>query len=79
MLKALEYLNRQGDKTHSFKGFQGGFQGMMRMQNILFDENGCIKLQEMSNLHFDEYEIKENDLIFLPPEVLKGGARRQKG
>ena len=52
---------------------------MMRMQNILFDENGCVKVQEMSNLHFDEYDIKENDLIFLPPEVLKGGARRQKG
>jgi hypothetical protein len=33
----------------------------------------------MSNLHFDEYEIKESDLIFLPPEVLKSGMRRQKG
>ena len=27
----------------------------------------------MSNLHFDEYEMKESDLIFLPPEVLKSG------
>ena len=43
------------------------------MQNILFDQNGCLKLQEMSHLHFDEYEITESDWIFLPPEVLKGG------
>jgi serine/threonine protein kinase len=71
ILKALEHLNRQGS--------QGGFQGMLRMQNILFDENGSVKIQEMSHLHFDEYEIRESDLIFLPPEVLKGGARRQKG
>ena len=46
---------------------------MVRMSNILFDENGQVKVQDMSNLHFDEYEIKENDLIFLPPEILKSG------
>ena len=28
----------------------------------------------MSQLHFDEYEIKESDLIFIPPEVLKGAS-----
>ena len=43
---------------------------MLRMQNILFDQNGLVKLQEMSNIVFDEYEIKQSDLIFLPPEVL---------
>lgn len=32
----------------------------------------------MSHLHFDEYEIKESDLIFLPPEVLKGGSHLQQ-
>lgn len=46
---------------------------MVRMQNILFDENGQVKVQDMSHLHFDEYEIKETDLIFIPPEVLKSG------
>ena len=25
----------------------------------------------MSHMHFDEYDIKEPDLIFLPPEVLR--------
>ena len=69
----MECLNRQGDKTHIIKGFQGGYQGMVRMQNILFDENGQVKVQDMSHLHFDEYEIKETDLIFIPPEVLKSG------
>ena len=43
---------------------------MLRMQNILFDQNGSVKLQEMSNIFFDEYEIKQSDLIFLPPEIL---------
>ena len=47
---------------------------MLRMQNILFDENGCVKLQEMSHVHFDEFDIKESDLSFLPPDVLKGGS-----
>ena len=73
VLKAMECLNRQGDKTYIIKGFQGGYQGMIRMQNILFDENGLVKVQDMSHLHFDEYEIKESDLIFMPPEVLKSG------
>ena len=30
---------------------------MLRMGNILFDKNGSVKLQEMSNVCFDEYEI----------------------
>ena len=37
----------------------------------------------MSNLHFDEYEITERDIIFLPPEILKCGhlssGKRSKG
>lgn len=32
----------------------------------------------MCQLHFDEYEIKECDLLFLPPEVLKGGSLSQQ-
>jgi hypothetical protein len=51
---------------------------MLRMQNILFDQHGLVKVQDMSHLHFDEYEIKEPDLIFLPPEVLKGGSLTQQ-
>ena len=73
VLKALEYLNRQNNENGVFKAFQGGFQGMLRMNNILFDHNGSVKLQEMSNICFDEYEIKQLDLIFLPPESLKCG------
>jgi hypothetical protein len=33
-----------------------------------------VKIQDMSHLHFDEYEIKESDLIFFPPEILKGAS-----
>jgi serine/threonine protein kinase len=85
VLKAIEYINRnnrvctdsvskpaKGPARRS-KGLEYGFQGMLRMQNILFDENGQIKLQDMSHVHFDEYEISHSDLIYLPPEVLKGG------
>ena len=73
VLKALDHLSRRSSQGH-FRGFNGGFKGMLRMQNILFDQNGLVKIQDMSHLHFDEYEIREQDLIFLPPEVLKGGS-----
>jgi hypothetical protein len=43
----------------------------------LFDQNGMVKIQDMSHLHFDEYEIKESDLIFLPPEALKSASLQQ--
>ena len=43
------------------------------MQNILFDDRGQVKVQELSNVFFDEYQIYEHDLVFLPPEALKGG------
>lgn len=78
-------LPKRGTTRKNF--FAGGFQGMLRMQSILFDDNGQVKLQEMSNLHFDEYEVNERDIMFLPPEVLKSGhlsssnnhGRRTKG
>lgn len=52
---------------------------MLRMGNILFDHNGAVKVQDMSHLFFDEFQIKPSDLIFLPPEALKGGSLNQKG
>jgi hypothetical protein len=27
----------------------------------------------MSHIHFDQYDITSDDLIYLPPETLKGG------
>lgn len=36
VLKALDHVSRQSNKR-SFRGFYGGFKGMLRMQNILFD------------------------------------------
>lgn len=50
---------------------------MLRMNHILFDCNGQVKIQDTSNIFFDEYTIKSSDLIFLPPEALKGGAQTQ--
>lgn len=76
VLKALEYLarnSRVSADSRQTKGLDSGYQGMFRMQNILFDEAGQVKLQEMSNVHFDEFQVQNQDLVFLPPEVLKSG------
>lgn len=48
---------------------------MLRMNNILFDQNGGVKVQDMSHVYFDEYDIRTQDLIFLPPEILKAGTK----
>lgn len=47
---------------------------MLRMNHILFDNKGQVKIQDMSHIFFDEYSIKANDLIFLPPEALKASS-----
>ena len=65
VLKALEFIQLQNDST------QVGIKGMLRMSNILFDQFGLVKIQDMSNVYFQEYQIRNADLIFLPPEILK--------
>lgn len=51
---------------------QIGLQGMLRMNNILFDQHGQVKIQDLSNVYFQECQTRLEDLIFLPPEILKG-------
>lgn len=49
---------------------------MLRMNNVLFDQQGGVKVQDMSHVHFDEFEVKDTDLIFLPPESLSGSTKQ---
>ena len=34
------------------------FKSMLRFDNILFDEQGFIKLQEMSHVFIDQYKLQ---------------------
>ena len=52
---------------------------MLRFENILFDEKGFIKLQEMSHVFFDQYKLKMKDLLFMPPEALSHGKLCERG
>ena len=68
-LKALDYLNKQTNKS-VFRGYPAGLMAQLRMQNILFDDKGGIKLQDMSHVHFGEMDMDYSDVIYLPPETL---------
>ena len=64
VLQGLSTLNRRGG-VH--------LKGMLRMDQIHFDEQGTVKLQEMSHIHFDQYRLSSMDLIFQSPEALAYG------
>lgn len=70
VLQALAALNRSGG-LHC--------KSMLHFDSIYFDENGMLKLQEMSHVFFDQYKLKEEDLIFMPPEVLTCGKLSERG
>lgn len=77
VLKAIHHLNSSTFIRSQGCGYKNGFHGMLRMNHILFDCNGLVKIQDTSNIFFDEYPIKQSDLIFLAPEALKAGAQTQ--
>ena len=52
---------------------------MLHFENIVFDEQGFIKLQEMSHVFFDQYKLKASDLLFMPPEALSHGKLSERG
>lgn len=69
-MQAFTALNRQGG-LH--------FKSMLHFENIFFDEQGFVKLQEMSHVFFDQYKLKPTDLIFMPPEALSHGKLSERG
>lgn len=70
MLEAFATVNQRGG-LH--------FKSMLHMDKIHFDENGFVKVQEMSHVFFDQYKLKQSDLIYLPPEALAEGKLSEKG
>lgn len=52
---------------------------MSHFESIYFDESGFLKLQEMSHVFFDQYKLKDSDLIFMPPEALSCGKLSERG
>ena len=69
-MQALAALNRCGGLN---------CKSMLHFDSIYFDENGFLKLQEMSHVFFDQYKLKEEDLVFMPPEALSCGKLSERG
>lgn len=70
ILQAFAALNRSGG-LHC--------KSQLHFENIYFDEQGFLKLQEMTHVFFDQYKLKESDLVFMPPEALSCGKLSERG
>eukprot|EP00347_Sterkiella_histriomuscorum_P007206 403349853 len=61
VLKNIQYNNSMGLS----------YKGMLRMENINFNQMGRVKVQEMIHVFLEKYSISQSDLIYLSPEMLK--------